>query len=165
MDSEDISTIVCPASLERCRMVEAAIHPFEDGRLYLAYSSGESASFTRGDIRIMGKWSHDSGESWSEPFLIRACEGKANAMEPSFLQLTSGRVLQEYQQRDGHFTGDERFGNLHPMITWSDDECLTWSEPKSISGDGMPYFSTNDRLVQLSTGRIILPVLISPAPR
>jgi len=162
MMSSEINQVVCPASLETCRMVEAAIFPFEDGRLYLACSCGESANFTEGDIRIMGKWSHDEGNSWSEPFLIWKCEGKANVMEPSFLQLSSGRILHEFQQRDGYFQGDERFGNLHPMITWSDDECETWSEPTSITGDNQPYFSTNDRLVPLSSGRILLPVLTAP---
>lgn len=162
MNSTEISTVVCPASLERCRMVEAAILPFEDGRLYLAYSSGECASFTEGDIRIMGRWSYDEGESWSEPFLIRKCEGVANAMEPSFLRLPSGRILQEYQQRDGYFTDDERFGGLQPMNTWSDDECATWSEPSCITGEERSFFSTNDRLVPLSTGRILLPVLTAP---
>lgn len=162
MNLYEISTIVCHASLERSRMVEAAILPFDDGRLYLAYSDGEHSSYTRGDIRISGKWSYDQGETWSEPFLIRKCEGNANAMEPSFHRLPSGRILQEYQQRDGYFTDGERFGNLHPMLTWSDDECETWSEPIRINGDENKSFSTNDRLVPLSTGRILLPVLTAP---
>ena len=110
----------------------------------------------------MGKWSHDEGQSWTEPFLIRACAGKTNVMEPSFLQLPTGRILHVHQQRDGYFTGDERFEQLQPTVTWSDDDCLTWSAPTRITGDRMPYFSTNDRLVRLHTGRILLPVLTAP---
>jgi len=144
-------------------MVEAALLPFDDGRIYLAYSAGERSSYTEGEIRIMGKWSHDAGESWSDPFLIRECPGKPNVMEPSFLRLPSGRILQAYMQRDGYLPAGERFGDLYPMVTWSDDECQTWAEPARITGEENLYFSTNDRLVPLSTGRIILPVLTAPA--
>ncbi len=163
MNSNEISTVVCPASLETCRMVEAAILPFDDGRLYLAYSAGERASFADGEIRIMGRWSHDEGESWSKPFLIRECAGKPNVMEPSFLRLLSGRILQAYMRRDGYLPDGEFFGDLYPMITCSDDECKTWSEPRRITGGENIYFSTNDRLVSLGMGRIILPVLTAPA--
>ena len=43
MDHGEIRTVVCPASFETPRNVEAVILPFGDGRLYLVYSSGERA--------------------------------------------------------------------------------------------------------------------------
>ena len=116
----------------------------------------------QGAIRIMGKWSRDEGESWSEPFVVRECAGVPNAMEASFLRLRSGRVLMEYMQRDTYVAGGDSQAGMYPMITHSDDECVTWSEPSPITGDENIYFSTNDRLLPLRTGRIVLPVLTGP---
>jgi sialidase-1 len=164
VNTTPIKTVVCPATPETPRMVEAALLPFDDGRLYLVYSAGARADhidggMPEGELRLMGKWSRDAGASWSEPFVVREYEGIPNAMEPSFLRLPSGRVLQEYMQRDTHRAGGDASEEIHPMITHSDDDCATWSEPSRITGDETQHISTNDRLVGLSGGRILLPVL------
>lgn len=85
--------------------VESGIFPLDDGCLYLAYTVGERSDYVEGEmpegaIKIMGKWSGDQGESWSEPFLVREYSGVLNAMEPSFVRFPSGRVLQTYMRRD-----------------------------------------------------------------
>jgi hypothetical protein len=148
-------------------MVEAAILPFDDGRLYLVYSAGQRADFVEGgmpegEIRLMGRWSHDEGDTWSEPFLVRECDGIPNVMEPSCVRLPIGRVLMSYMQRDTYVTGGDAFAGMYPKIAHSDDDCSTWSEPTGITGEDARFFTTNDRLLRLSTGRIILPVLIAP---
>ena len=148
-------------------MVEAAILPLDDGRLYLVCSAGERADFVEGGmpeggIRLIGRWSRDEGDSWSEPFLVHECDGIPNVMEPSFVRLPNGRVLQAYMQRDTHVPGKDPFGNMYPMIMHSDDDCMTWSEPARITGEETNFLTTNDRLVRLSTGRIILPVVTAP---
>lgn len=167
MDQREIRTVLCPASREIPRNVEATILPFDDGRLYLAYSAGERADHVdggmpEGGIRIMGRWSDDEGESWSKPFLVRECLGVPNAMEPSFVRLPGGRVLQAYMQRDTYVNGGDPFGQMYPMLTHSDDDCQTWSEPERITGSQSEFFITNDRLIRLSTGRILLPVVTAP---
>ena len=148
-------------------MVEAAILPYDDGRLYLVCSAGERADLTEGGmpegaIRLMGRWSHDEGDSWSEPFIVRECDGVPNVMEPSFVRLPGGRVLQAYMQRDTYKPDGDPLGGMYPMITCSDDQCSTWSEPVRITGENTNFFTTNDRLVRLSTGRIILPMVTAP---
>jgi hypothetical protein len=167
MDQREIRMVLCPASRETPRNVEATILPFDDGRLYLAYSAGERADhidggMPEGGIRIMGRWSDDEGASWSEPFVVRECSGIPNAMEPSFVRLSCGRVLQAYMQRDTYVNGGDPFGQMHPMLTCSDDDCQTWSEPERMTGSQSEFFTTNDRLIRLSTGRILLPVVTAP---
>ena len=88
MNTTPIKTVVCPATPETPRMVEAALLPFDDGRLYLVYSAGARADhidggMPEGELRLMGKWSRDAGASWSEPFVVREYEGIPNAMEPT----------------------------------------------------------------------------------
>ena len=105
MPKGELRTTIVPASVETPRNVEAAILPFQDGRLYLVYSAGERADHVdggmpSGEIRLKGRWSYDEGDSWSEPFLVREMPGVPNVMEPSFLHLQDHRVLQVYMQRD-----------------------------------------------------------------
>ena len=164
---QPIKTILCPGTAQEPRKVEATILPFEDGRLYLAYTAGERADYLEGklpegSIRILGRWSLDSGDSWSDPFLVREHQGLPNAMEPSFLRLPSGRILQAYMKRDTFQPQADPFGQMYPMVTYSDDECANWSEPQSIPGNEKIYYTTNNRLIALESGRIILPVLVAP---
>ena len=166
-NQSEIRTVVCPGSVGTPRNVESAILPFDDGRLYLAYTAGERADYIeggmpKGEIRLRGRWSYDQGESWSEPFLVRECPGIPNAMEASFVKLSSGRVLLEYMQRDTYVKGGDSFGKMYPMFTLSDDECQSWSEPERITGSESCFFTTNDRMVTLETGRILLPVVMAP---
>src|SRR5438552_2871208 len=96
-----INIVVCPSSTQTPRNSEGSILAFSDGRLLLAYTefyAGDSSDW--GPARIVGKWSHDEGTSWSEPFLIRENYGKVNVMEASLLRLPSGRILCAYNRVD-----------------------------------------------------------------
>jgi len=167
MPKGELRTTIVPASVEAPRNVEAAILPFQDGRLYLVYSAGERADHVdggmpSGEIRLKGRWSYDEGDSWSEPFLVREMPGVPNVMEPSFLHLRDHRVLQVYMQRDTYVPNGNPNANMLPMMTFSDNDCANWSEPESITGGETVFFTTNDRLISLQTGRILLPVLTFP---
>ena len=155
----EISIVLCPASVQHCRQTEASILPFDDGRLFLGYTDFYGGVWRdAGAARIMGRWSHDEGETWSEPFLIQENIGKLNVMEASLLRLPSGRVLLSCMRKDDEPTKDKPTGVLHPMLMHSDDECETWSEPFDITKGDRYWCSTNDRLLRLSTGRILLPL-------
>jgi len=166
VNTAEINNVVAPASLDTPRKVEGTILPLDGGRLYLVYTAGERANHVdggmpEGGIQLMGKWSYDEGESWSEKFLVRKMNGIPNVMEPSFVRLPGGRVLQAYMQWDTYQAG-EAYTGLRCKMTHSDDDCATWSEPTLITGSETTYFTTNDHLVPLSSGRILLPVLTAP---
>jgi len=163
----DLRSVVCRTNVQFARMVEAAILPFPDGRLYLAYSEGERADhidggMPEGNIRIMGRWSPDEGESWSAPFVVKDFDGTPNAMEPSFLHLTTGQVLQTFMERATYTQSGDSFAGMRILKSYSDNDCATWSEPEEITDYGSMFFTTNDRLLSLSTGRVILPAVIGP---
>jgi len=155
----EISTVVCPADLQHVRQSEASIIAFDDARLLLAYTDFYDGKwYDQGPARIMGKWSHDWGQSWSEPFVIQENIGRINVMEASLLRLPSGRVLLSFLRKDVQPPKGSAAGVLHPMLIYSDDDCRTWSEPVQITRGDAYWCSTNDRLIRLSTGRILLPV-------
>ena len=157
-NTEGISTVVCPASAKHCRQTEASILPFEDGRLFLAYTDFYGSECKdAGAARIMGKWSGDEGVTWSAPFLVQENIGELNVMEASLLRLPSGRVLLSFMRKDSEGGGNLVGGRLHPMLKHSDDDCQTWSDLVQITEGDAYWCSTNDRLVRLQGGRILLP--------
>ena len=150
---EGIRTVVCRATDEYPRQTEAAILPFEDGRLLLAYSDFHARDWRdEGTARISGKWSRDEGETWSESFVIQENIGKINCMQASFARLPSGRILLLFSRKD------RQPGSLHPMVKWSDDEAKTWSDPVQLTTEEAYWCGNNDRLVRLSTGRLLYPL-------
>src|ERR1043166_7221654 len=154
--SKEISIIVCPATDQHPRRDCASLIPFDDGRIFLAYThfyAGIEGDEGPSDIR--GMWSHDEGESWFEPVLIQENIGRVSVIEPSLLRLPSGRVLMSFMRQDRHFL--EPGGNaLVQMVRYSDDECRTWSLPIGLNEPNGEEVC-NDRFVRLSTGRILLP--------
>lgn len=153
----EISAVLCPASVQHPRQSEASILPFDDGRLLLAWTDYYAGKPKDGHpARIMGKWSRDEGESWSPPFVLQENIGKLNVMSASLLRLPSGRVLFAFHKKDSQ--GKESPADLQAMMRWSDDECRTWSAPAPITKGQAYWCGTNDRLLRLSTGRLLWPV-------
>lgn len=161
MSSKEISIVVCPASAEHCRQSEASILPFEDGRLLLAYTDFYAGEWEdQGPARIMGKWSPDEGETWSEPFLLQENIGQRNVMEASLLRLPSGRILLSFLRKDSQRT-EKIEGLLHLMVKHSDDDGKTWSEPQQVSQGEKYWCGCHDRLLRLSSGRLLISAAIA----
>lgn len=160
MTSDERSIVICPASEEHCRQTEASILPFDDGRLLLAYTDFYAGEWEdKGPARIMGKWSHDEGEIWSESFLMQENIGKLNVMEASLLRLPSGRILLSFLAKHTEKTKDCE-GLLHIMVKHSDDDGKTWSEPLQVSQGEKYWCGCYDRLLRLSSGRILIPAAV-----
>ena len=157
--TEEISIVLCPASPQHCRQSEASILPFNDGRLFLGYTDYYAGNWKdAGSARIMGRWSEDEGETWSDPHLVQENIGELNVMEASLLRLPSGRVLLSFLRKEDEGDGNTAGGLLHAMLKYSDDECQTWSDAVDITQGDAYWCGTNDRFLRLSTGRILLPV-------
>jgi len=151
---DGIRTVVCPATDAHPRHTEASILPFDDGRLLLAWSDFYAGDWRDdGPARISARWSHDEGQTWSEPFVLQENIGTINCMQASFLRLPSGRILFLFSRKD------RQPEVLHPMVKWSDDEGETWSVPIQVTQEDAYWCGTNDRLVMISSGRILYPVV------
>jgi hypothetical protein len=151
--SAEINIVLCPATAAAPRHTEASMLAFPNGRLLLAYSEFYAGGGLDADkARIAGRWSKDEGTTWGEPFVLQENIGKLNCMSASFAQLPTGRILLAFGRKDAEPT------LLHAMLKYSDDEGKTWSQPKGITRGDIYWCITNDRLVRLSSGRLLYPV-------
>ncbi|KYH40053.1 MAG: sialidase [Candidatus Bathyarchaeota archaeon B26-2] len=149
---EVLDLIVCPATDRNPRNTEADIVELKDGRLLLGYT--EFYFYLGSDFspsRIAGKISKDKGRTWSEPFTIQENIGVQNVMEADFLRLKTGEIA-------FFFIVKNSGRDCHPQMRKSNDEGETWSDIVPVAKFYPGYFTlNNDRAIQLSDGRILLP--------
>ena len=165
-DAQEITFVVSRATPAEPRHQAGTIQPLGDGTLLLAYSHFYAGlARDNGAAHIVGRRSHDHGQTWSEPFELQANIGQINCMTPSLLRLPSGRLLLEFMRKDAeHRTGGIADptqglpGLLYPMVKHSDDDGETWSEPRQIPAEDDYWCSCHDRLFRSSSGRVLLPM-------
>ena len=97
--------------------------------------------------------SRDRGRTWREDHCF-AMDWKLTGVPRdggiSFLRLRDGRLA-------ALFNRDVDFGGGVPVITFSGDEGLTWSPAKPLIDREDVYYVMNDRLIQLRSGRLVVP--------
>ena len=168
-----ITLDVCPSTLEHWRHDWSLIFPLSDQRLMLAWCEyyavspsevmqecepyGPGQSLDPLPCRISGKISTDRGRSWSGKFTLQDNVGPLNVKHPNLLRLAS-------DPRSILFLYTVRYAELEEIRIFmrrSEDECETWSEPVQISSLPGVHYLMADRILQLPSGRIILPTFQS----
>ena len=137
------------------RLGEGDIIELDDGRLLMAYSEFYGGTADHSAARIAGRLSEDGGFGWGKPFELQPNTGGQNVMSASFLRLNTGDIAFLYLVKNSNT-------DLHAYIRKSDDEARTWSEPACATDEPGYHVVNNDRLVQLESGRIIVPACTYP---
>jgi sialidase-1 len=134
------------------RNSEGAFVTLDDGRILFAYSrySGKSGS-DHGTASIAARYSSDGGRTWTgRDRIIVPNEGTCNVMSVSFLRLQDGRIALFYARKNS-------FRDCRLRMRTTDDEGKSWSDPiLCIPAPGY-FVVNNDRVIQLKSGRIIVP--------
>ena len=139
------------------RNSEGSFVKLADGTIYFIYTRyNGSSSSDHASADLAAVTSADQGKSWSKPFIVLKNRAM-NIMSPSLLRLNDGRIALTYLEKSA-ISGKKHFVDCRPKIVFSNDECRSWSEPVEITDVPSAYFVVNnDRLVQLKSGRLILP--------
>lgn len=131
-----------------------------DGSLLMAAPWGRPpANFeqlaTRFSVPMLYR-SHDGGRDWREAGRMRMewpVSGMISDGGISFLRLQDGRLA---------FLAHRHVEGLHggglPVFSVSADEGKTWSPARLLDGEEGIWYVMNDRLIQLSSGRLVVPV-------
>jgi predicted neuraminidase len=147
------------SSKENARNSEGAFVTLKSGRTLFLYTQFYGGGEDESPARIVSISSDDGGQTWSrEPRVVVENTVHQNVMSVSLLRLKSGRIALFYLIKN----------SLHDCRPWmqvSTDEARTWSSPRLVV-DAPGYFVlNNDRVIQLSTGRLVVPVAFHRARR
>ena len=137
------------------RHSEGAFLRMDDGSILYAYSRFTGSADDCAPSDIVGRWSYDEGETWSEAkTLLRAADyGTHNIMSVSLLRMENGDV--------GLFFGSRQKQNVSfHHLARSNDECKTFYQTTVCSMQDRPgiYVLNNDRIARLKSGRLVMPL-------
>ena len=150
-----IEEVICPATENNPRNTEASIVELKDGSLLLAWSQFYGGSRDDSGCRIASKISGDGGQTWSAPSALQSNTGSMNVMSPSLLRLADGRIGLVFLKKDSH-------SSCAAYFRWSEDEGMTWSLEERATPDEGYNVVVCDSLIQLRSGRIVVPTQIAP---
>ena len=153
MNLPGTTVLEIPPERDNPRNSEGAFFASDRGSIVFAYSRFRGSSGTDdapSDIVLVE--SNDRGKSWSSPSVVVATEDhKArNVMSVSFLRMSDGDLGLFYSVRKD--TNDIR---VH--LKRSRDDGRTWGAAGRCVEPPGYYEVNNDRIVRLSSGRIVIP--------
>jgi predicted neuraminidase len=132
----------------------------KDGKILFIYShfTGNSGG-DFGNGYLASRFSTDNGKTWSkEDKTVVNQEGDMNVMSVSLLRLKNGYIALFYGIKNSQ-------EDCMPMMRISDDEAKTWTDPIRCITDKKGYFVlNNNRVIQLSNGRLLMPVALHNVP-
>jgi len=130
----------------------------KDGRVLFVYTHFTEGAGDHSGAHLAGRYSSDGGLTWTaQDTVILPNEGTMNVMSVSLLRLESGEIALFYLRKNS--TED-----CIPCMRVSADEAQTWSEPRRVVQDAGYFVLNNDRVVQLKSGRLVVPVSRHNAP-
>ena len=142
--------IVEDHSTDGLRAGEGCVSVLEDGSLHFIYGTFYGAGDHDKAILLETR-SMDGGLTWIDPKqFIETPDDILNNMSVSSLRLQDGRTAVAFMRKVAQ-------NNCHPIFMTSDDNAATWSDPLEVDDRGGYYVVNNDRLVQTSDGRILIP--------
>ncbi|MCC6694371.1 MAG: exo-alpha-sialidase [Candidatus Hydrogenedentes bacterium] len=153
---EDVHVVSLPIGEYGYRGMPGTIAVLDDGRLLLAYTHYTPEG--QADGAIAAKHSSDAGKTWGDEFTLvpaPASEGTGRYCHPSFLRLNNGQVLLAYI-----YASPAPHPNLygHTYFRRSLDNGKTWGDQLIMTPGPGYQIMHNDKLIQLSTGRLLAPV-------
>ncbi len=139
-------------SREFQRNSEGSFVTLNSGKILFIYTQFFGGEGDHSAARLVSVESEDQGKTWSQtPKVLLENPGGANVMSVSLLRLKSGRIAFFYLLKNTWL-------DCRPHVRFSDDEGQTWSEPvRMIEAPGY-FVLNNDRVIQLSSGRLIAPL-------
>jgi sialidase-1 len=139
------------------RNSEGDVVELKDGRLCLVYSRFTGGTHDDAKADIAARTSNDGGKTWTDDRVLVKNEGKDNTMSVSLLRLRNSDVLLFYLRKNA-------WNDCNLYVRRSADEFATLSDPVRVTTDAGYHVVNNARVIQLSTGRIVVPAAFHPCP-
>ena len=143
-----------PPGPENSRNGEGDFITLNDGRILFIYTRfGGTEVSDHAPATLVSRISEDEGRTWSQEDKLEVDqEGEMNVMSVSLVRFPNDQIALFYMRKNA-------LDDALLYVRTSSDEADTWTEPRLCINDLQGYFVTNnDRVVVLSSGRIVLPV-------
>ena len=152
---------------ENGRNSEGDFIPLKDGRLLLVYTKFIGTD-DHAPAELAARYSSDGGKTWGrdDVQIIARKPGEANLMSVSLLRLQDDRIALFYVQKYKS-PPEAKYSHLdYILMRTSSDEGATWSEPTYVVPKDEPGYRVlnNDRVIQLKSGRLVVPVAVHYLP-
>lgn len=160
VQADPVATLVLTPSEGNPRNSEGDFITLKDGRILFVYTRFTSGGSDHDAADLVSRISADQGKTWStDDDTVIANEGDWNVMSVSLLRLADDRIALFYIQKNS-------LSDCRPVVRYSTDEARSWSEPTKIIPDEQIgyYVLNNDRVVQLASGRLVVPVALHNRP-
>lgn len=148
---ENIVTLNLNPSKEHPRNSEGSFATLSTGRIIFCYSQFYGGAGDASPARIVRIHSDDQGRTWSQPVTVVENVGGENVMSVSLLRLASGKIAMLYLVKNSWL-------DCRPYLSLSSDDGATWTEAKLILQAPGYFVVNNDRVIQTSQGRILIPL-------
>lgn len=150
--------LTLPPSEENPRNSEGDFIRLKNGDILFVYSYFTDGAGDYASAKLNGRLSKDGGATWSsEDTEVLKNEGGLNTMSVSLLRLQNDDIALFYGRKNSH-------KDCRPIMRISSDEAKTWSDPMETIDEVGYYVLNNDRVIQLKSGRLIMPVSLHEAP-
>ena len=155
-------TVVVPLPPDRThRGISGSILRMTDGSLLFVHAIETNP--LKGECWLEARRSLDDGRTWGDRFAPLPREGNFETIAPTLLRLESGEVLLFYtlevlSARPRGWGDHTPTLDQHVYVRRSSDEGGTWSSPICAAHYPGSCQSQADKVVQLSSGRIVIPV-------
>ena len=149
-DREDISVVVYPSTKANPRYTEGSVLPLNDGTLLFAVTEFEGTGSDFAKAHVVGRQSPNGGRSWGDSRVLQQNTGGMNVMSTTLRRLGTGDIAMFYLQKNSH-------SDLDLFVRISVDEAVTFGAPVLVTADDGYHVVNNDRITELSTGRLLAP--------
>lgn len=104
---------------------------------------------------LASRRSSDGGATWTlTDEVVLENEGQRNIMSVSLLRLQNGAIALFYLRKNG-------WNDCRPLMRLSQDEGKSWGDAVECIPDHVGYYVVNNsRIIQLKTGRLVIPAAI-----
>ncbi len=142
---------VYPGTEANPRYSEGDVLVLNDGRYLYGTSEfiNDWSDFAK--ARIVGRISTDGGQTWGEQTTLQENIGDKNVMSLTFQELSDTEVGLFYLHKNG-------MNDLDVYLRRSSDGGLTFGEATLVTDMAGYHVMNNDRVVKLSSGRLLAPV-------
>lgn len=146
--------ILFAATPKNPRYTEGSMVELDNGDLLCAVTEFVDSGSDFARARIIAKRSTDRGRTWGAPRVLQETTGKLNVMSVTLRRLAPprhSRIAMFYLQKNA-------FDDLRVYVRFSTDEAESFGEPILVTDAPGYHVLNNDRITQLRSGRLLVPV-------